>query len=63
MEHNLFPEDHIKFLFMNQHNILQTIVFATKSAVKYTKLKNSYMAQITTIHVYVRENCAVHFPT
>jgi hypothetical protein len=34
MEHNMFPIDHIKLLFMNQQNIRQTAIFVTKSFVK-----------------------------
>jgi len=30
MEHNLFPKGYCKLLFMNHHNIWQTVMFATK---------------------------------
>jgi hypothetical protein len=36
MEHGLFPTDYIKLLFMVHHNIWQTVMFETKSVVKYT---------------------------
>ena len=34
MEHNLSPTDYIKLLFMNQQNIWQTMIYATKSIAK-----------------------------
>jgi hypothetical protein len=36
MEHGLIPTDYIKLLFMNNPNIWQTVMFATKNVVKYT---------------------------
>jgi len=34
MEQDLFPKDYLKLLFMNHHNIWQTILSATKSLIK-----------------------------
>jgi len=34
MEHELFPTDYFKLLFMNQQNLLQTMIFTTKCIVK-----------------------------
>jgi hypothetical protein len=62
MEHNLFPTDHFNLLFVNQQNIWQSMIFVTNSFVK-KHWKEFYITQITTAHIYVRQNCAVHLPT
>ena len=39
IEHDIFPKEVFKLLFMNRHNICHNMMFANKSVVKYTEGK------------------------